>query len=548
MGGVCNVSIFLRVRSYFRGYWLLFWRGASYFCAMSELLQLKFSPKEVTDIDWVNVQFRKKSGQGSGVVVWRKKSLDARSKVPHFLVTAEIFSPNEAIVSEQSFRLQNVSQQQEIHIVGAGPAGLYCALELIELGFKPVVLERGKGVKERRRDLAIMNREKKVNPESNYCFGEGGAGTYSDGKLYTRSNKRGPVQKVLQSLVDHGAENSILFDAHPHIGTNKLPQLVERLRNTIIACGGEVRFEARVSELFVGGGKIKSVALGNGEVLPVKALVLATGHSARDIFEMLFRCDVAIEAKPFAIGVRLEHPQAEIDKIQYKCEVRGEYLPASSYGLVEQILGRGVFSFCMCPGGIIAPAATAEGEVVVNGWSPSKRNGKFANSGFVVAVDDRDFNPFNGAGELRALRYQQHWEQMAFKMSGSLSAPAQRMEDFIQGKISATLPENSYIPGLVSASINDVLSPEIHIRIREALWVLGKKMHGFRTNEAILVGVESRTSSPVRIPRRSDTLQHIGIQNLYPCGEGAGYAGGIMSAAMDGIRVAQALQQNGFED
>lgn len=517
-----------------RGMW-------AYFCCMPKLIQLKFTPAEIGDEAGVNRKFCREAGLADGVVVWKKKSLDARGRQPYFLVTAEVYTPGEERVADLGFQLRDVSKCQEIHIVGAGPAGLFCALELIELGFKPIVLERGKGVKERRRDLALMNREKLVNPESNYCFGEGGAGTYSDGKLYTRSNKRGPVQKVLRCLVDHGAPEAIKYEAHPHIGTNKLPQLVEGLRKSIQDCGGEVRFNSRVDEMDVQGGVVKALVLSGGERMEVSAVVLATGHSARDIFEMLDRAGIAIEAKPFAIGVRLEHPQSLIDQIQYKCDVRGDGLPPSSYSLVEQIQGRGVFSFCMCPGGIIAPAATAAEEVVVNGWSPSKRNGKFANSGYVVTVDDRDFAPFEKSGALRALRYQQHWERMAYQISGSLSAPAQRMEDFIQGKVSANLPENSYLPGLVSSAIGEVLAPAVHNRIRESLVVLGKKMKGFRTNEAILVGVESRTSSPLRIPRLSDSLQHTEVTNLFPCGEGAGYAGGIMSAALDGIRAANAV-------
>ncbi len=504
--------------------------------------QLKFSPQDVVEADWVNAQFLKSAGLDpiTSKVVWRKKSLDARGRAPFFLITADVYAPGELVEAEQGYRLKSVVNASPIHIIGAGPAGLFCALELIELGLKPIVLERGKAVKERRRDLAVMNREKLVNSDSNYCFGEGGAGTYSDGKLYTRSNKRGPVQKVLQCLVDHGAPDSILYDAHPHIGTNKLPQLVEGIRETIEAHGGEIHFDTRVDGLVMESDWIVALRLNGGATEKVDKVVLATGHSARDIFEMLVDSNIAIEAKPFAIGVRLEHPQSIIDQIQYKCDSRGEFLPPSSYSLVEQIQGRGVFSFCMCPGGIIAPAATAAGEVVVNGWSPSKRNGNFANSGFVVSVDDRDFNDFNAHGELRALRYQQHWEQMAFRASGSLSAPAQRMEDFIQGKLSNDLPSNSYLPGLVSAQITDVLSSAVHTRIKESLVVLGKKMKAFRTNEAILVGIESRTSSPVRIPRDSSTLTHPQIFNLFPCGEGAGYAGGIMSAALDGIRVAQA--------
>ena len=516
----------------------------AYFCAMPKLFQHKFSPKEAADVVWVNEQFAKWAGYSphTCTVVWKKKSLDARSRVPFFLITAEVYALGEQRESELGFRLKSVSQARPVHIIGAGPAGLFCAMELIEQGIKPIVLERGKAVKERRRDLARLNREKWVDPDSNYCFGEGGAGTYSDGKLYTRSNKRGPVQKVLQCLVDHGAPESILYDAHPHIGTNKLPQLVEGLRESILAHGGEIRFDTRVDGLVLESDRIVALRLNGGATEKVEKVVLATGHSARDIFEMLFEAKISIESKPFALGVRLEHPQSIIDQIQYKCETRGDFLPPSSYSLVEQVQGRGVFSFCMCPGGIIAPAAVAAGEVVVNGWSPSKRNGNFANSGFVVSVDDRDFQDFQSHGELRALRYQQHWERLAFQTTGSLSAPAQRMEDFIQGKLSADLPLNSYLPGLVSAQISEVLSSQVHQRIKEALIVLGKKMKAFRTNDAILVGVESRTSSPIRIPRDSSMLNHPQIGNLFPCGEGAGYAGGIMSAALDGIRVAQAVK------
>ncbi len=508
---------------------------------MSVRLQLKFTPKEASDEDYLKRQFIKHSGYGIGTVIFVRKSLDSRGRTPFFLISADVYSEADVPQKQEGFHLQNVSEKPEIHIVGAGPAGLYAALQAIEFGYKPVVLERGKAVKERRRDLAAMNKEKVVNPDSNYCFGEGGAGTYSDGKLYTRSNKRGPVQKVLQSLVDFGAKESILYDAHPHIGTNKLPGLVEAIRNEIIACGGEVRFGAKVVDFELVGNKIKRLIYENGSSDAVGFVVLATGHSARDIFELLDRKKVLIEAKPFAFGVRLEHPQEVIDQIQYKCEIKDEHLPPSSYSLVEQINGRGVFSFCMCPGGIIAPAATAPGEVVVNGWSPSKRNGQFANSGFVVAVDDADFKPFAKHGALRAMEFQKFWEQKCFSVTGSISAPAQRIDDFIGGRLSSSLPQSSYIPGLVSTSMYEVMPKEISLRIKDALVVLGKKMRGFRSNEAILVGVESRTSSPVRIPRDKETLNHPEVSNLYPCAEGAGYAGGIMSAALDGMKVVDCI-------
>lgn len=522
---------------------------------MARRFQLKFTPQQAADEEVVKMLFLKEAAvyDGKATVVIRKKSLDARSKLPYFLITGDVYLGDEPVERMQGFKLQNVSQSPEMHIIGAGPAGLFAALELIELGFKPILIERGKSVKNRRRDLAKMNKELVVNPESNYCFGEGGAGTYSDGKLYTRSSKRGPVDKVLQCLIDHGATEKIAVDAHPHIGTNKLPQLVESMRNTIIDCGGEVRFEQKLVglEFEEGGSKMKSLrlqtvkedgTLGDTYIEGVRSVILATGHSARDIFELLNREKVLIEAKPFALGVRVEHPQSVIDQIQYKCGLqgRGDFLPPSSYSLVEQVQGRGVFSFCMCPGGIIAPAATSPGEVVVNGWSPSKRNGEFANSGYVVSVDDHDFKPFAKHGELRAMFYQAAVEQRAYDFTGSLVAPAQRLEDFIQGKLSLDLPANSYIPGTLSADLNTILPEAIHSRIRESLVVLGKKMPAFRTNEAILVGVESRTSSPVRIPRDKGTLRHPQVGNLFPCGEGAGYAGGIMSAALDGIRVAAA--------
>ena len=512
-----------------------------YFCRMSVRLQLKFTPKEASDEAYLQRQFIKHSGYEGGTVVFARKSLDSRGRTPFFLISADVYSAADVPQKQEGFQLQNVQGKPEIHIVGAGPAGLYAALQAIELGYRPVILERGKAVKERRRDLAALNKEKVVNPDSNYCFGEGGAGTYSDGKLYTRSNKRGPVQKVLQSLVDHGAKDSILYEAHPHIGTNKLPGLVESIRNQIIACGGEVRFDTKVTDFEIEGGKIKRLIFANGAGENVDFVILATGHSARDIFELLNRKKVLIEAKPFAFGVRLEHPQEVIDQIQYKCEIKDEHLPPSSYSLVEQINGRGVFSFCMCPGGIIAPAATSPGEVVVNGWSPSKRNGQFANSGFVVSVDDADFKPFEKHGALRAMEFQKFWEQKCFGVTGSISAPAQRIDDFIGGRVSGSLPESSYIPGLVSTSMYEVMPKDVSLRIKEALVVLGRKMRGFRSNDAILVGVESRTSSPVRIPRDREHLHHPEVLNLYPCAEGAGYAGGIMSAALDGMRVVDCI-------
>jgi uncharacterized FAD-dependent dehydrogenase len=402
------------------------------------------------------------------------------------------------------------------------------------------VLERGKDVKQRRRDLANINKQGLVNPDSNYCFGEGGAGTYSDGKLYTRSTKRGDVNEVLKIFTDHGATEDILVDARPHIGTNKLPQIITAMRETIENAGGEVRFDARVVSLLVNFSKIKGVELSSGEKLEAKAVILATGHSARDVFEMLHRQNILIEAKAFALGVRIEHPQEIIDQAQYHCDVRGEYLPPSYYSLVEQVDNRGVFSFCMCPGGIIAPCATDHNEIVVNGWSPSKRNNPFANSGTVVQVNLEDV-PGGDDDPFRLLNFQHDIEKLAFTAGGgNLVAPAQRMIDFVEGRISRDLPTNSYLPGCKSVDLINVLPDWIHQRLQKALPVFGKKMKGYYTNEAILVGVESRTSSPVKVPRDKETLQHPQVAGLFPCGEGAGYAGGIISAAIDGINCADA--------
>jgi uncharacterized FAD-dependent dehydrogenase len=475
-----------------------------------------------------------------------KKSIDARGRNVQVIlqVTAYIDEP---VKQQEPFdpQLQNVSNAPHIVVIGAGPAGLFAALKLISLGIKPIVIERGKDVRSRRRDLAAMNKEGLVNPESNYCFGEGGAGTYSDGKLYTRSTKRGNVQRILQLFVHFGADERILYEAHPHIGTNKLPHIISAMRQQIQDCGGQVFFETKLTDILLDGDKIKGIKVSDSQVIDCNAVILATGHSARDIFELLNRKEIEIECKPFALGVRIEHPQQLIDKIQYHCEVRDEYLPPASYSVVTQQYGRGIFSFCMCPGGIIAPAATAPGELVVNGWSPSKRNNKHANSGTVVAVDEKDFAKYGFTGPLAGMHYQRMVEQKAFAAGGGhLVAPAQRMDDFVYGKISSTLPDCSYLPGISSASLYDVLPQEVGQTLKAALVDFGKKMKGYYTNEAILVATESRTSSPVRIPRDKFSLQHIQIKGLYPCAEGAGYAGGIVSAAIDGERCAEAATGN----
>jgi uncharacterized FAD-dependent dehydrogenase len=472
----------------------------------------------------------------------QKRSIDARSRQAKYIIQLSVFidGPVETAAPFDP-ELQNVSgAARSAVIVGAGPAGLFAALKLISLGIKPVIIERGKDVRARRRDLAAINKEGVVNPESNYCFGEGGAGTYSDGKLYTRSTKRGNVLRILQLFHHFGADASILFDAHPHIGTNKLPQIITAMREQIVACGGEVHFGTRLTDLLTEGDRISGIKTGNGDVIKTDTVILATGHSARDIFELLHSKNILIESKPFAIGVRIEHPQMLIDNAQYHCSVRDPYLPPASYSLVSQENGRGVFSFCMCPGGIIAPAATAPGEIVVNGWSPSKRNNPFANSGTVVAVDEADFAAYGFTGPLAAMHYQQMVERASYRAGGgALVAPAQRMTDFAEGRFSTNLPACSYLPGLQTAMLQDVLPAEVGAALKKAVTTFGRKMKGYYTNDAVLVATESRTSSPVRIPRDSESLQHVQIRGLYPCAEGAGYAGGIVSAAIDGERCAE---------
>lgn len=512
---------------------------------MIKTVTIKIKPAQAADDAFVKTAIANDAGVSPKRITGyqlQKRSIDARGKQPHIVLQAQVFI-DEPVQELEAFNpeLQNVSTAPHIVIIGTGPAGLFAALKLITLGYKPIIIERGKDVRSRRRDLAAINKQGIVNPESNYCFGEGGAGTYSDGKLYTRSTKRGNVKRILQLFVHFGADPVIQYEAHPHIGTNKLPGIISKMREQIIECGGEVLFEQKLTDIILNGDTIKGITTADGTTIDCQSVILATGHSARDIYSLLHEKGITVECKPYALGVRIEHPQQLIDSIQYHCDARGEYLPPASYSVVAQEYGRGVFSFCMCPGGIIAPAATNHNEIVVNGWSPSKRNNPYANSGTVVSVDEKDFAKYGFTGPLAGMHYQQMVEQKAFTEGGGhLVAPAQRMADFTNNKVSTSLPNNSYIPGLHSASIKDVLPEEVSQALSKAVIDFGKKMKGYFTNEAVLVATESRTSSPVRIPRDKESLQHVHIKGLYPCAEGAGYAGGIVSAAIDGERCAEA--------
>jgi uncharacterized FAD-dependent dehydrogenase len=473
----------------------------------------------------------------------RKRSIDARQAIVKIRLVADVYLDEPAPADEPPRAdYTPVAGPRRVVIVGSGPAGLFAALRLIELGIRPIVLERGKDVRARRRDLVGIQRMGIVNPDSNYCFGEGGAGTYSDGKLYTRATKRGNVEEVLRTLVAHGAQPEILIDAHPHIGSNRLPRVVEAMRESILAAGGEIHFDTRVVDLVIDGNRrIHGVVTAAGEEIIGESVILATGHSARDIFHLLARRSILIEAKPFAMGVRIEHPQPQIDAIQYHRKERDERLPAASYRLASTVHDRGVFSFCMCPGGFIVPSATEPDEVVVNGMSLSRRDSPFANSGMVVAIEAEDLEPWSEHGSLAGLHYQKSLETMAARAGGGEQrAPAQRAIDFVAGRMSASLPACSYNPGVTSAPLHELLPAGIAQRLKGGLGDFGRSMRGYMSEEALLIGVETRTSSPVRIPRDNTTLQHPQIARLFPCGEGAGYAGGIVSAAIDGVRCAEA--------
>lgn len=481
-----------------------------------------------------------------------RRSIDARSR--NIKINLKVRAWINESVKDDEINIQyfDVSGSSHIiQIIGAGPAGLYAALRCLEIGVKPIIFERGKNVRDRRRDLAAINKEQLVNPESNYCFGEGGAGTYSDGKLYTRSSKRGDIEHILRTFVYHGADEVILVDAHPHIGTNKLPNIIANMRETIIKHGGEIHFNSKLIDLNNNESHLKSFVIQTQletKEYQCTNLILATGHSARDMYELLDKKNILIEAKPFALGVRVEHPQEYIDSIQYSCnsvkEVieKREYLPAASYSLVQQVQNHGVYSFCMCPGGIIAPCATAQEEIVTNGWSPSKRNNPYANSGIVVGLELKDFEPYKKHGALSGLALQKEIEHRAWIYGGKTQvAPAQNLQDFVNNKLSSKLIDCSYQPGTNSVQLKEVLGNLIGSSLQQGFKAFNQKMKGFVSNEAIVVGVESRTSTPVRIPRDKETLNHVQLNNLYPCAEGAGYAGGIVSAAMDGVNCVNAI-------
>lgn len=512
---------------------------------MKREIQLRLTPEEASDVKFYKPLVAKEMKVAPDKITSIKvikRSIDARKKQIVIQLHIEAY----AHVQPPEFQpiklhYAPVHHSTEVIVVGAGPGGLFAALRLIELGLKPIVLERGKEVGERKRDLALLNRNQSVQPESNYAFGEGGAGTFSDGKLYTRSKKRGDFKKILDVFHFHGAQEEIQVDTHPHIGTDKLPGVIRKMRESILEAGGEVHFQTRVDDLWLEELQIKGVITANGEKISGAAVILATGHSARDVYYLLHHRSIALEAKTWAMGVRVEHPQMLIDQIQYHSpEGRGEYLPAASYSLVTQVAERGVFSFCMCPGGFIVPAMTEANQMVVNGMSPSKRSSPYANSGIVVEIRPEDIGEYRKHGVLGVLEYQKELERLAFINGGQgIVAPAQALADFVQGRLSYELPECSYVPSTVSSPMHFWLPDEIGQRLREGFKFFGQQAKGFVTNDALILGVESRTSSPVRIPRNSQTFQHIQIEGLFPCGEGAGYAGGIASSAIDGERCAE---------
>jgi uncharacterized protein len=513
---------------------------------MVRQVKISLAPSEASDDAKIRVRAAVLSGiKPAGISHLRiiKRSVDARKKDIRVNLTVDVFEGEEPSPALAPFLFNNVSGAREVIIAGAGPAGLFAALRLIELGLRPVLIERGRDVSARKRDIARISREHVVDPDSNYCFGEGGAGTYSDGKLYTRSKKRGDNIRILELLCIHGATHNILYEAHPHLGTDKLPQIISNIRKTIVDSGGIFLLEKRITGLLIEGDRIRGVSAA-GERFLADHVILATGHSARDIYRICHESGIDLQMKQFAMGVRVEHPQELIDRLQYHGKTRGEHLPAASYSLVRQVDGRGVYSFCMCPGGFIVPAATSQEEVVVNGMSPSHRNSPYANSGIVVEIRPEDFARYSGSGVFAGLEFQAELEKQAWIAGGcTQTAPAQRLGDFVEGRTSGSLPKVSYWPGAVSSPLHEWLPEPIGSRLREGFRQFGQLMKGFITNEAAILGVESRTSSPLRIPRDPENMQHIRIQGLYPCGEGSGYAGGIVSSAVDGVLAAEAISK-----
>ena len=513
---------------------------------MKKQIELAIDPDKLTDRD-----FHKKFAaqrlhadvKDITALIPLRRSIDAR-KAPVYRILYDVYINEKPVIAEEKTHYHQVKGDKQIIIVGFGPGGMFAALKLIEAGIKPVVIERGKDVTARRFDISTIQKKHVVNPDSNFCFGEGGAGAYSDGKLYTRSTKRGDVKRILRILVQHGADPDILIDAHPHIGSNRLPKIVAAIRETILANGGEICFNSRVTDLIIKDKKLSGVIVNESQEFSGEAVILATGHSAVDIYHLLKRNNIRLEAKPFAMGVRIEHPQALINEIQYHSKNYSKQLPAASYSLTCQTGERGAFSFCMCPGGIIVPASTSPDEQVVNGMSVSRRDSPFANSGFVVTVDERDWLKYKNINEFAGLELRMELEKLAFELGGkSQRAPAQKAMDFVKGKESSSLNTSSYIPGIVSAPLHELL-PEFMVKgLREALMRFDKRMSGFSSNDAQLVGVETRTSSPIRVPRERATFMHPDVEGLFPCGEGAGHAGGIVSAAIDGENCAMAAMK-----
>ena len=516
---------------------------------MQKELQLRVLPEIAGEIKLLRNYISKTTGIRAGDIrhiEFLKRSIDARQKQVKVNLKVRVYIDEDFIANSIDPPIYNsVKESYQILIVGAGPAGLFAAIKCIELGLKPIIIERGKDVKSRIRDLKNINVHHIVNPDSNYCFGEGGAGTYSDGKLYTRSKKRGDVDRILKLLIAFGAKEEILVDAHPHIGTNKLPGIIANIRKFILEHGGEIHFEKRVIDIIVKNDEVQGIQVLNGEFIKGNKLILATGHSARDIFELLPRKGIEIEAKPIAIGVRVEHPQSLIDSIQYHCKERSEYLPPAPYRIVKQVNDRGVYSFCMCPGGVVAACATSPGEVVTNGWSGSQRSRPTANSGIVVELRMEDFVNFENFGPLKVMEFQKMVERKAWEAAGGTQAvPAQRLIDFIKGIQSKDLPKTSYTPGITSVNMQEILPQVIYEALQKGFIEIGKTMKGFLTNEAVVHAPESRTSSPVRIPRDKLTFEHPRLKGLFPCGEGAGYAGGIVSASIDGEKCAIAAKKS----